>query len=320
MRTFMKVATRSFRRVTGLVMGLSLAAGLFFIPGSRVHAETEALSAGSVQTEDVSSAESDSVIESVETAVVTEAASKTEAGVVVESDTQLTEENASVSTDVEVEIEGASSKSTIKKSLESKISEAAGKLYSGITYITLNDCGKRVAGFVNAFSNGYAEFQKKQAEKEAAKSRASKAASEREYSEVLTYKYNPDMDISITDKEYEVLCRIVEAEAGDQDVYGRILVVNVILNRVNCKKEFANDIEGVVFEKGQFSPISNGAYYRVEVDDITREAVQRAVTGEDYSQGALFFIQRSSASKSGAAWFDTLTFLFKYGCHEFYGY
>ena len=51
---------------------------------------------------------------------------------------------------------------------------------------------------------------------------------------------------AVTNKEYYILCRIVEAEAGDQDVYGRILVVNVILNRVNCKKEFANDIEGVV--------------------------------------------------------------------------
>ena len=103
---------------------------------------------------------------------------------------------------------------------------------------------------------------------------------------------------------------VFDPETGFMTLYG-----NIDPNEV---KEFANDIEGVVFEKGQFSPISNGAYYRVEVDDITREAVTRALEGEDYSAGALYFIQRSSASKSGSAWFDTLTFLFKYGCHEFY--
>lgn len=134
----------------------------------------------------------------------------------------------------------------------------------------------------------------------------------------LTYKYNKDMDIKVTDKEYEILCKIVEAEAGDQDVYGRILVVNVILNRVNYKKEFPFDIEGVVFMKNQFSPITNGAYDRAKPDEITKEAVKRALQGEDYSDGALYFIQRSCASKSGAAYFDTLKFVLKYGCHEFY--
>ena len=138
--------------------------------------------------------------------------------------------------------------------------------------------------------------------------------------DVLTYKYNPDMVKNVTDREYDILCRIIEAEAVDQDVYGRILVANVILNRVNYKKEFPNDIEGVVFEKNQFSPISNGAYYKVKVDDITREAVDRALQGEDYSDGALYFFMRSGTSKSAASWFDSLRFICKYGCHEFFKY
>ena len=134
----------------------------------------------------------------------------------------------------------------------------------------------------------------------------------------LTYKYNEKFVKDVTEKEYEILCRIVQAEAGDQDVYGRILVANVILNRVNYEKEFPNDIEGVVFEKKQFSPVSNGAYYRVTVDDVTMEAVERALSGEDYSDGALYFFMRSATAKSTASWFDTLTFVCKYGCHEFF--
>lgn len=41
----------------------------------------------------------------------------------------------------------------------------------------------------------------------------------------------------------------------------------------------------------------------------------------DYSQGALFFIQRSAAEKQNVVWFDKdLKKLFKYGVHEFYTY
>lgn len=141
---------------------------------------------------------------------------------------------------------------------------------------------------------------------------------EYDHSEDLVYKYNRKMDIEVTDEEYEVLCRIVEAEAGDQDVYGRILVANVILNRVRYKKEFANNIIDVVFAPNQFAPTRDGSYYRVKVDNLTKEAVNRATSGEDYSQGALYFFMRSGTTASKASWFDTLHFLFKYGCHEFF--
>lgn len=140
------------------------------------------------------------------------------------------------------------------------------------------------------------------------------------YSDVLTYRYNSKMTKKISDKEYEILCRIVEAEAGDQDVYGRILVANVILNRVNYKKEFENDIEGVVFEKNQFAPVADGSYYKVGISSLTKEAVDRCLEGEDYSDGALFFFMRSGTTKNTAAWFDSLKFICKYGCHEFFKY
>jgi len=170
------------------------------------------------------------------------------------------------------------------------------------------------------------EAEKKEAEKkEAEKSKTTgidrpekNPDKDYKHSDDLVYNYNKKMDIDITDEEYEVLCRIVEAEAGDQDVYGRILVANVILNRVRYKKEFANDIIGVVFEKNQFAPTRDGSYYSVKVSKKTKEAVNRATSGEDYSQGALYFFMRSATSKSKASWFDTLDYLFKYGCHEFF--
>ncbi len=130
--------------------------------------------------------------------------------------------------------------------------------------------------------------------------------------------------INVTEKEYEILLRIVEAEATDEDVKGKMLVANVVLNRVNSDR-FPNDIESVVFQKKgskyQFSPLKDGRYYKVEITETTRLAVDRVLAGEDESMGALFFVCREYANPKNLRWFDeNLTNLFKYGCHEFFAY
>ncbi|MBQ7920679.1 MAG: cell wall hydrolase [Lachnospiraceae bacterium] len=126
----------------------------------------------------------------------------------------------------------------------------------------------------------------------------------------------------ISAEEYEMLLRIVEAEAGGEDTEGKILVANVVLNRVESDK-FPDTIEEVIFQKNgkvtQFSPVADGRYYTVEVSEDTIEAVNRALSGEDLSQGALYFAARSSADSDNMRWFDRhLTFLFKHGGHEFF--
>lgn len=126
----------------------------------------------------------------------------------------------------------------------------------------------------------------------------------------------------LSDKDLEVLLRIVEAEAGNEDEDGKLLVANVVMNRVNAE-QFPDSVEKVVFqrEKGvwQFSPVSNGSYYRVEVSEETVNAVERALKGEDISQGALYFAARKYADSRKMKWFDrSLTYLFEHGGHEFF--
>lgn len=119
-------------------------------------------------------------------------------------------------------------------------------------------------------------------------------------------------------EERQILERIVEAEAGDQDIKGRILVVNVILNRVKSEK-FPDSVKGVVFAHNQFSPIQNGSYYRVTVSEKTKQAVKKAMSGVDYSRGALYFMCRRASSPSNVSWFDrALTKVNEHGCHEFF--
>ena len=123
---------------------------------------------------------------------------------------------------------------------------------------------------------------------------------------------------AITDDEYQVLLKIVEAEAGGEDIVGKMLVANVVLNRLEIG--FGGDtISDVVFDEGQFSPVASGRIFKVTPSEETIEAVERVLDGEDKSEGALYFMCRELASKRGIRWFDkNLKFLFKHGCHEFY--
>lgn len=124
--------------------------------------------------------------------------------------------------------------------------------------------------------------------------------------------------------DYDALVKIVEAEATGEDMVGKIMVANVVLNRVESKR-FPNTIYDVVHQKidgkAQFSPIDDGRYYSVPIKSSTYEAVERALKGEDFSNGALFFVARSIASENAVNWFDSnLKKVAKHGTHEFFAY
>jgi len=128
--------------------------------------------------------------------------------------------------------------------------------------------------------------------------------------------------LDITEQDYENMLRIVEAEAGGEDRTGKLLVANVIINRVR-DESFPDTVTDVIFQQDngvcQFSPIRDGRFYSVSVSDETVEAVEAALCGEDCSKGALYFMARKAADKDKAAWFDrNLTRLFTYGGHEFF--
>lgn len=125
-----------------------------------------------------------------------------------------------------------------------------------------------------------------------------------------------------SEEDLDILFRIVEAEAGCEDEDGKLLVANVVLNRVK-DEHFPETIQEVVFqkEKGvtQFSPISDGRYYSVQISEETVKAVKRALAGEDLSDGALYFAARKYADSDKMKWFDdNLVFLFCHGGHEFF--
>ncbi len=126
----------------------------------------------------------------------------------------------------------------------------------------------------------------------------------------------------VTEKEYEALLRIVEAEAGGEDEEGKLLVANVVLNRVRDKR-FPDTILEVILQNSngeyQFSPVGSGRYDIVNISRETIEVVERALKGEDISKGALYFASRSLADPEKMQWFDKcLNLVLRHGGHEFF--
>lgn len=128
--------------------------------------------------------------------------------------------------------------------------------------------------------------------------------------------------ICVSEADYDTLLKIVEAEAGGEDETGKLLVANVVINRVKSVK-FPNSVQEVVYQRergvSQFTPVSDGRINTVKISDATRIAVEQALLGNDVSQGALYFVNRKAADPSRMKWFDEhLCRLFCYGGHEFF--
>ena len=128
----------------------------------------------------------------------------------------------------------------------------------------------------------------------------------------------PSYVIPCTDEDYNNFLKIVEAEATGGDIMSKIMVADVIINRVRSSR-FPNTITEVIFQGNgeQFQPVADGRFYSVYVTNETVEAVQRALYGEDYSMGALFFASNYSVN-AGAWHVSALTRLFEYGGHVYF--
>ena len=126
----------------------------------------------------------------------------------------------------------------------------------------------------------------------------------------------------LSEEDYDALLRLVEAEASGEDIKGKMLVANVVLNRVESSS-FPDTVKEVIYQRhngrAQFSPVATGKIDRVAVSEETVEAVERALCGEDESCGALYFVAPAYTDAANHRWFQkNLTWLFSYNGHEFY--
>ena len=58
--------------------------------------------------------------------------------------------------------------------------------------------------------------------------------------------------------DLRLMASIINCEAGSEPYQGKLAVGIVVMNRVSSKA-FPNSIRGVIYQKGQFSPVRNGS-------------------------------------------------------------
>lgn len=98
-------------------------------------------------------------------------------------------------------------------------------------------------------------------------------------------------DEDLAEEEYydslELLALCVEAEAGNQGLEGKRLVVDVILNRVD-DPDFPDTIEGVISQPYHFSTFWDGGIDKADPTEETFEAVKMELKERSYP-GVLYF-------------------------------
>lgn len=114
-------------------------------------------------------------------------------------------------------------------------------------------------------------------------------------------------------QEFELLARLVTAEAEGEPYEGQVAVAAVVLNRIKSGR-FPSSIPGVIYDQDQFESVGNG---RIDLPpaEAARNAARDALNGWDPSYGALFFYNPSKAqsdflgSKPVTRWIGSHVFL-----------
>lgn len=98
----------------------------------------------------------------------------------------------------------------------------------------------------------------------------------------------------------EMLAVGVEAEAGNQPLDGKRMVVDVILNRVD-DEDFPDTVQGVITQKYHFSSYWDGNMDSIEeISDSTYEAIEMEL--EERGWPGLLYFRGGQFSEYGTLW------------------
>lgn len=186
---------------------------------------------------------------------------------------------------------------------ENIISAIAGVVIFAILFLILHPIAEKERAERKEAERQYVAELKAQNdayEREVAAEKARWEEMETEYTEAMTYIATKEEVEDLTDADFireteywdslELLAAVVEAEAGNQDLTGKRLVVDVVLNRVDSPL-FPDNITDVLMQKGQFSTVWNGAVeeagWHMQEDDY--KAVMMEVSGQRLDYDIYYF-------------------------------
>ncbi len=97
--------------------------------------------------------------------------------------------------------------------------------------------------------------------------------------------------VSADSGDLAMLAALIECEAGGESYTGKVAVGAVVMNRVRSGS-FPNSISGVIYQSGQFSPVSSGKFQRVlsrGARSDCYDAAAAALAGENPVGSCLYF-------------------------------
>ena len=112
--------------------------------------------------------------------------------------------------------------------------------------------------------------------------------------------------------DYQLLARIISAEARGEPYMGQVAVGAVVLNRIE-HPSFPDTMSGVIYQKGAFSCLNDGQFYEPIIESAYR-AAKDAINGLDPSGGAIYYYNPKIATSK---WIFSRPVITTIGDHRF---
>lgn len=136
----------------------------------------------------------------------------------------------------------------------------------------------------------------KKAQEEKAAQEAAKKAAKKSSGQTSSNGTTQKDAVAASYDDVTLLGALIQCEAGGECYEGQVAVGAVVMNRLRSGYG-GGSIYGVIYQKGQFTPASNGSLERRLANGVSGsclQAAQEALNGVDNVSGALFFKRASS--------------------------
>ena len=114
-----------------------------------------------------------------------------------------------------------------------------------------------------------------------------------------------ELETKYTEDDFELLARVIEAEAGGESDYHKLCVGTVVMNRVASDK-YPDTIEGVIYQPGQYQCVTN-SHINKEPSESSYEAAESILDGRRMFRSSVVyqaeFIQGKVVERVGNTYF-----------------
>ena len=133
-------------------------------------------------------------------------------------------------------------------------------------------------------------------------------------SSTSTKKNTDQSSITNSGDMVELLARLINGEARGEPYNGQVAVGAVVMNRIKSAS-FPDTISGVIYQKGQFSSVTDGQINKaIDKSSTVYQAARDAINGIDPTNGCIYFYNPKTAKSK---WIYSRPVIVTIGKHRF---